>query len=99
MRQLVLAHATSPRAPSTVQLLLAQPPLSANHTDTFHSACTSLIGVVVGSAEYEPVVRIVANSLSQIANIMLLDVRVSYISYRYSVILTAPLVEAFNFYT
>lgn len=77
MRQLVLAHATSPHAPSTIQLLLAQPPLGANHTDTFHSACTSLISVVVGSAEYEPVVRVVANSLSQIANIMLLDVRVS----------------------
>ena len=76
MRQLVLAHTTSPHAPSTIQLLLAQHPLSANHTDTFHSACTSLIGVI-GSAEYEPVVRIVANSLSQIANIMLLDVRVS----------------------
>jgi hypothetical protein len=77
MRQLVLAHATSPHAPSTIQLLLAQPPLGANHTGTFYSACTSLMGVVVGSAEYEPVVRIVANSLAQIVNIMLLEVRVS----------------------
>jgi hypothetical protein len=75
MRQLVLAHATSPHAPTTIQLLLAQPPLGANHTGAFHTACTSLIGVTVGSAEYEPVVRIVANSLAQIANILLLDVR------------------------
>lgn len=77
MRQLVLAHATSPRAPSTIQLLLAQLPLGADHTGTFHSACTSLISVVVGSAEYEPVVRVVASSLAQITNIMLLDIRVS----------------------
>ncbi|KAH9985577.1 hypothetical protein BJV77DRAFT_1031962 [Russula vinacea] len=75
MRKLVLAHATSPHAPSTIQLLLAQPPLGANHTSVFHAACTSLIGAVVGSAGYEPVVRIVANSLAQIANILLLDVR------------------------
>ena len=77
MRQLVLAHAMSPHAPSTVQLLLAQPPLGADHQDAFHSACTSLIGVAIGSAEYELVVRMVANSLAQIANILLLNVRVS----------------------
>lgn len=77
MRQMVLGHATSLRAPSTIQLLLAQPPLGTDHTDTFHSACTSLISVVVGSTEYEPVVRVVANSLAQITNIMLLDTRVS----------------------
>jgi hypothetical protein len=76
-RQLILAHATSPRTPSTIQLLLAQPPLGADHAGTFHSACSSLISVVVGSAEYDPVVRVVANSLAQITNIMLLDTRVS----------------------
>jgi hypothetical protein len=77
MRKLVLAHATSSHAPSTIQLLLAQPPLGAKHTSAFHTACTSLIGAVAGSAGYEPVVSIVANSLAQIANILLLDERVS----------------------
>ena len=77
MRQLVLAHAMSPRVPSTIQLLLTQPPLGADHTGTFNSACTSLISAVVSSAEYEPVVRVVANSLAQITNTMLLDIRVS----------------------
>ncbi len=77
MRQLVLAHATSPHAPSTIQLLLAQPPLAADHTGTHHSACTSLISAVVGSAEYGPLVRVVGNSLAQITNVMVLDVRVS----------------------
>ena len=81
MRQLVFAHAASPRVPSTIQLLLAQPPLGADHAGTFHSACTSLISVVVGSAEYEPVVRVVANSLAQITNIVLLDLRVSQTSH------------------
>ncbi|KAH9977475.1 hypothetical protein BJV74DRAFT_888454 [Russula compacta] len=75
MRQLVLAHAMSSHAPSTVQLLLAQPPLGADHQAAFHSACTSLMGAAIGSTEYEFVVRMVANSFAQIANILLLNVR------------------------
>jgi hypothetical protein len=77
MRQSVLAHTSSPDAPSTVQLLLAQPPFDVNHQATFHSACAALIGATVGSTEYEPVVRVVADSLAQIANILLHDIRVS----------------------
>ena len=98
MRKLVLAHATSPHAPSTIQLLLAQPPLGANHTSVFHTACTSLIGAVAGSAGYEPVVSIVANSLAQIANILLLEDRVSSTSRILLPILNTILVEAFDFY-
>lgn len=76
MRQLVLAHTVSPHVPSTVQLLLAQPTFGAQYQGIFHSACTSLIGSAVGSAEYEPVLRVIANSLTKIANILLLGVRV-----------------------
>ena len=76
-RQLLLAHAASPQAPSTIQVLLSQLHFDAYRDTTFHSACTSLIGVTVGSVEYEPLVRTVANSLSQIASILLLDLRVS----------------------
>jgi len=77
MRQSVLAHTPSPDAPSTVQQLFAQPPFDVKHQGIFHSACASLIGATVGSAEFEPVVRVVADSLTQIANILLHDVRVS----------------------
>ncbi|KAH9963738.1 hypothetical protein BC827DRAFT_85693 [Russula dissimulans] len=75
MRQLLLAHAATPQAPSTIQVLLSQSHLDPYHGSTFHSACTSLIGATVGSVEYEPVVRTVANSLKQIASILLLDLR------------------------
>jgi hypothetical protein len=81
MRQLVLAHTISPHVPSTVQLLLAQPPFGTQHQGAFHSACASLIGSAVGSAEYEPVLRVIADSLTKIASILLLGVRVGWIFF------------------
>ncbi|KAI9511042.1 hypothetical protein F5148DRAFT_436759 [Russula earlei] len=80
MRQLLLAHATSPQAPSTIQLLLAQPPLAADHDGAFHSACASLIGVAVGSAAYQAATRIVASSLAQIVSMLLPEARLKPLS-------------------
>jgi len=81
MRQLVLAHTISPHVPSTVQLLLAQPSFGAQHQGVFHSACASLIGSAVGSAEHEPALRVIANSLTKIASLLLLGVQVGWILF------------------
>ncbi|KAH9037060.1 hypothetical protein EDB85DRAFT_1861707 [Lactarius pseudohatsudake] len=76
MRQLVLAHSMSPTAPSTIQLLLSQPPFDANHATTFTLACTSLIDAVAASAgSYDPIARVVVDSLAQIVNTLLISVR------------------------
>ena len=78
MRQLVLAHSMSPTAQSTIQLLLTQPPFDANHATTFSLACTSLMDAVAASAgSYDPIARVVVDSLAQIVNILLIGVRVS----------------------
>ena len=78
MRQLVLAHSMSPTAPSTIQLLLTQPLFDTNHATTFPMACTSLMDAVAASAGcYEPIARVVVDSLAQIVNILLISVRVS----------------------
>ncbi|KAI9442751.1 hypothetical protein H4582DRAFT_2073336 [Lactarius indigo] len=76
MRQLVLAHSMSPTAPSTIQLLLSQPPFDANHAVTFTLACTSLMDAVAASAgSYDPIARVVVDSLAQIVNTLLISVR------------------------
>ncbi|KAI9453156.1 hypothetical protein BJY52DRAFT_1189808 [Lactarius psammicola] len=76
MRQLVLAHSMSPTAPSTIQLLLTQPPFEANHATTFPLACTSLMDAVAASAgSYDPIARVVVDSLAQIVNTLLISVR------------------------
>ena len=78
MRQLVLAHSMSPTAPSTIQLLLTQPQFDANHATTFPLACTSLLDAVAASAgSYDPIARVVVDSLVQIVNTLLISVRVS----------------------
>lgn len=76
MRQLVLAHSMSPIAPSTIQFLLTQPPFDAKHATTFPLACTSLIDAVAASAGgYDPIARVVVDSLAQIVNTLLISVR------------------------
>ena len=78
MRQLVLAHSMSPTAPSTIQLLLTQSQFDANHATTFPLACTSLMDAVAASAgSYDPIARVVVDSLAQIVYTLLISVRVS----------------------
>jgi hypothetical protein len=50
----------------------------ANHATTFSLACTSLMDAVAASAgSYDPIARVVVDSLAQIVNILLIGVQVS----------------------
>jgi hypothetical protein len=67
MRQLVLPHPMSPTAPSTIQLLLTQPPFDTNHAKAFYLAVTSLMDAVAASTDsYDPIARVIVDSLVNI---------------------------------
>ncbi|KAN0127716.1 hypothetical protein V8E53_014493 [Lactarius tabidus] len=62
----------SPTAPSKIQFMLTQPPFDVNHATAFYLAFTFLMDAVAASAgSYDPIARVIVDSLAQIVNILL----------------------------